>query len=223
MSDVSEDIKVLNQKIDFLTEQVTGATSRLKAFDEFKEDLSLFANDAFGELVNFLADVDFHFRSEEFVFLVKKMLRNVKNISKMMDQLQSFTELVEDVSPLAKEVFDDVVGKFEQLEKDGMFKSLESAMSGIKRLHENFTPEEMERMGDNHVRLIKLTNRLGTPENLEKLENIADEIDQIDFKSTQKVSLIKIFKKARNPEVLRSMDLVLDIAAIISKQNNTKK
>ena len=55
---MSEDIKALNRKIDFLTEQVMSVTSRVKAYDEFKEDLSLFVNDAFSEVVNFLADVD---------------------------------------------------------------------------------------------------------------------------------------------------------------------
>jgi len=93
----------------------------------------------------------------------------------------------------------------------------------MKRLHANFTPEEIERMGDNHVWLLKLSNRLATPQNLEKLEHIAAEVEKIDFKKREKVSLFKLFKKARNPEVLRSIDLVFDIAAIISRQNNNTK
>jgi uncharacterized protein YjgD (DUF1641 family) len=216
---MSEDIKVLNEKIDFLTQQVMSVTHRLKAFDEFKEDVALFANDAFGEVVHFMADVDSRFRGEEFVALVKKLLRNVNNISKMMDHMQGFSELVEDLSPLAKEMFSDVVDRFQQLEKDGLFKSMESVLAGMRRLHANFTPEEIERMGDNHVRLLKLTNRLATTDNLAKLERIADEIEKIDFKRSKKVSLFKIFKKARSQEVLHSLDLLLDIASIISKQN----
>jgi len=220
---MSEEIQVLNKKIDFLTEQVVSVTSRLKAFDELKEDMALFANDAFSEIVNFLADVDFHFRSEDLIALIKKMLRNIKNISRLMTQLESITDLAEDLSPLVKEIFTDLVEKFEQLEKDGLFNSLESLMSGMKRLHANFTPEEIERMGDNHVRLLKLSNRLATPQNLEKLEHISAEIEKMYFKKREKVSFFKLFKKARNPEVLRSIDLVFDIAAIISRQNNNPK
>ena len=216
---MSEEISALHEKIDFLTQQVVSVTSRLKAVDEFKEDLALFANDAFSETVNFLADVDFHFRSEEFVVLIKKMLRNVKNLSKMMTQLQSITELAEDLSPLVKEVFNDLVEKFEQLEKEGLFDSLQIFFSGIRRLHQNFSLEEIERMGDNHVRLIRLSNRLATSQNLEKLEHIADEIEKVDFKKNEKVSFWKLLKKARKPEVLRSINLALDIAAIVSRQN----
>ena len=216
---MSEEIKVLNDKIDFLTDQVMSVTSRLKAVDELKEDMALFASDAFTGIVNFLADVDFHFRSEDFIALIKKMLRNVKNLSRMMNQLESITELAEDVAPLAKEVFNDMVEKFEQLEKDGLFTSMQSAFSGMKRLHENFTPEEIERMGDNHVRILKLSNRLATGDNLEKLERIALEVEKMDLERRGKVSFFRILKKARNPEVLRSIDLVLDIAAIAAKQS----
>ncbi len=219
---MNEDIKVLNEKIDFLTEQVVSVTSRLKAFDELKEDLALFANDAFREVIDFLADVDFHFRSEEFVLLIKKILRNVKNISRMMDQLQSITELTEDVAPLAREMLNDLVDKFEQFEKDGLFISLQTFMNAIKRLHQNFTLEEIERMGDNHIRLIKLSNRLATSENMDKLESIADVIEKMDFQKEKKASLFKVLKKARSQEVLQSLDMVLDIAAAITKQNNKK-
>lgn len=219
---MSDDIKALNQKIDFLTHQVMSLTTRLKAFDEFKEDVALFANDAFKEVVNFLADVDFHFRSEEFVQLLKKVLRNIGNFSRIMDQLQSMTELVEDVSPLAKEIFNDLVEKFQQFEKDGLFRSMESALLAMKRLNENFTPEEIERMGDNHVRLLKISNRFTTAENLDKLEMIAEQLHDLNQKEKQKTSLFKILKKARNQEVLQSVDLLLDLAAILSKQQEAK-
>lgn len=216
---MSEEIKLLNEKIDFLTEQVLSVTTRLKAFDEFKEDFNLFSNDAFGELVNFMKEVDYHFRSDDLVELLKKFLRNTRTIAGMMDQMQSFTELMEDVSPLAKDMFSDIVVRFEQFEKDGIFTSIETMLKGVKRINSNFTPEDIERMGENHVRLLKLSNKLATPENLEKLERIAAEVENMDFKADKKVSMFKIFKKARSREVLRSLDLVLDIATIISRQD----
>jgi hypothetical protein len=218
---MNDELKVLNDKIDFLTEQVMSLTSRLKAFDELKEDVTLFANDAFRELIDFLADVDFHFRSEDFVLLINKVLRNVKNISKMMDQLQSITELTEDVTPLAREMFSDLVEHFEQFEKDGLFKSMQIALNGIKRLHSNFTPEEIEKMGDNHIRLIKLSNRLTASQNLDKFEKIVDIIEKSNLQEKKKASLFKVLKKASSREVLQSLDIVLDIAALINTSNNS--
>lgn len=220
---MSEDIKALNEKLDFLTSEVTGITSRLKAFDELKEDLALFANDAFSEVIHFLSDVDFHFRSEEFVLLVKKLLRNVGNMSKLMTQLESITELMEDVSPLAKEIFHDLVERFAQFEKDNLFKGLESVMKTIQTLYRDFSPREIENMSDNYARLIKIFNRLVTSENLDKLEMVARELENMDNRKREKISLFKIMKKARNPEVLHSLDMVLDIAAKLSKPKSNSE
>ncbi len=214
---MEQELKELNRKIDLLTDQVTSLTARLQPIDELKEDLVLFTNDAFGEFIRFLSEVDFHFRGEDFVQLLKKMLRNTRNFSKIITQLESTTELFEDLAPLAKDMFNDLVFKFEQFEKEGVFHSLELSLNGIRRLYENFSPEEIEKMGDNHVRLIKLSNKLTTAANLDKLEKIADEIENLNLQEPKKVSLFKILKKARSKEVLQSLDLLLDIAKIVSK------
>ena len=214
---MEQELKELNRKIDLLTDQVTSLTARLQPIDELKEDLVLFTNDAFGEFIRFLSEVDFHFRGEDFVQLLKKMLRNTRNFSKIITQLESTTELFEDLAPLAKDMFNDLVFKFEQFEKEGVFHSLELSLNGIRRLYENFSPEEIEKMGDNHVRLIKLSNKLTTAANLDKLEKIADEIENLNLQEPKRVSLFKILKKARSKEVLQSLDLLLDIAKIVSK------
>ncbi len=119
---MENEIKELNRKIDFLTEQVTSLTARLQPIDELKEDLVLFTNDAFSEVIKFLSEVDFSFRSEDFVDLIKNLLRNTENLNMLISQLQSFVELFEDVAPLAKDMFDETVDKFEEFEKAGIFK-----------------------------------------------------------------------------------------------------
>jgi len=216
---MSEEIKSLHEKIDFLTQQVTSVTNRLKAVDDFKEDVAMFASDAFGEVVDFLADMDRQFQGKDMLDLLKKLMLNMPNISAMMDQLKSFSELMEDVTPLAKEMFNDMVIRFEKLEQDGIFRNIETMLSGVKRLNDNFSAEDLERMGDNHVRLLKLSNKLATSQNLDKLEQIVHQIETIDFNADRKVSLFKILKKARSKDVLRSLDLLLDIAGTISRQD----
>ncbi|MCP4156492.1 MAG: hypothetical protein GY757_52750 [bacterium] len=214
---MNDDIKQLNEKLDFLTGQVTGITSRVKAFDELKEDVALFSSDAFTEVVNFMAEVNGQFKRDDFLLFTRQLLRNVKNMSNMMAQLESISELMEDVSPLAKEMFYEVVEKFEQFEKANMFKALESVMNSVGKLYESFTPEEIDQMVENHVRLIKLSSRLVTPANLDKLEAVVDEVENMDNRQKEKVSLLKIMKKARSQDVLQSLDMMLDVAAKLSK------
>ena len=215
---MNEDIKLLNEKIDFLTDQVTSLTNRLKAVDDFKEDMSLFAKDAFNEVVDFMSDVDFHFRSKDFLCMIKKTFRNINNISKLLDQLQSFVEFTEDISPLAREIVDDFITKLHELEKKGILESLRRSIGIVETMSENFEPEDVTNFGNSMVLAMRTVKRFTKPENLDKIEKIIEAIEDYDFEKKRKVSLFSLFRKVRSKEVLRGADVMLDIAKIASKQ-----
>jgi len=204
----SEDIQSLHQKIDHLNTQMEGITSRLKAVDELKEDLALFANDAFAGVIDFLAEVDFHFRSADFLELMKKLLRNVRNLNRVMGQLESAVEWVEDVGPLAKDIFNDFVEKLDRLEKQGVFRSLQALGRVLQTLNERFTPEEVEDMGLRFV---------------EAMSDAKRAVDAHELDSRRKVSLMGLFRKMRRPEVLRNMAMLLDIMGTVSLDGARKE
>ncbi|MEN8153804.1 MAG: hypothetical protein ABFR75_07250 [Acidobacteriota bacterium] len=220
---MNDEIKQLNEKVDFLTEQVLSLTSRLKSVDDFKEDMSLFAKDAFDEVVTFMNDVDFHFRSEDFLCLIKKSFRNIRNFTKLLDQLQSFVEFVEDLSPLAKEIFNDITDKIYELEKKGTLESIRRTVGIIDNLSENFEPEDVTNFGNAMVIFLGIAKKLALPENLDKIQNIVDDIDKYEYDNSKKVSLFKLFKKIRNQEVLKGADMALDYAKIASKYYTKNK
>ncbi len=215
---MNEDIKQLNEKIDFLTDQVMSLTNRLKAVDDFKEDMSLFAKDAFNEVVNFMSEVDFHFRSQDFLCMIKKSFRNINNISKLLDQLQSFVEFTEDIGPLAHEIVDDFISKIHELEQKGILESLRRSLGIVETLSENFEPEDVTNFGNSMVLAMRTVKRFTKPENLSKIEKILEEIEKYDFEKKRKVSLFSVFRKLRSKEVLRGADVMLDMAKIASKQ-----
>ncbi|MCK5003765.1 MAG: DUF1641 domain-containing protein [Candidatus Aminicenantes bacterium] len=215
---MNEDIKQLNEKIDFLTDQVMSLTKRLRAVDDFKEDMSLFAKDAFDEVVNFMSEVDFHFRSQDFMCMIKKSFRNINNFSKILDQLQSFVEFTEDIGPLAHEIVDDFISKLHELEQKGILESLRRSLGIVETLSENFDPEDVTNFGNSMVLAMRTVKRFTKPENLAKIEKILEEIENYDFEKKRKVSLFSIFRKLRSKEVLRGADVMLDLAKIASKQ-----
>ncbi len=215
---MNEEIKQLNEKIDFLTEQVMSLTNRLKAVDDFKEDFSLFAKDAFDEVVNFMSEVDFHFRSNDFLALIKKVFRNINNISKLLDQLQSFVEFSEDLGPLVGDIVGDVNNKLYELEQKGIIESVRRSIGIIETLSENFEPEDVTNFGNALVLMMRAIKGFTKPENLNKIEKIIEDVEKYDFNRKRKVSLFRIFKKLRSKEVLKGADIVLDFAKIASKQ-----
>lgn len=210
------ELDALNAKVDFLTGEVTKLTSKLKSVEDFKEDVSLFTKDAFREVVDFMSEVDFHFRSKDFLSMIKKILRNINNISKMLDQLQSINEFIDDIRPLSKEIFKDITDKIYILEEKGILESFKRSFSIINELSENFDPDDVTHFGQAMVIMLNIAKKVANPDNLKKIERIVDKIDKYEYEKDKKISIFKVFKKAKDPTVLKGMDYLLDWAKIAS-------
>lgn len=207
MKDTMQDI---NNKLDLLTGQMGTVMARIKRYDDFKEDLALFSNDAVNEIITFLSGVEFHLRSGDLLFLLKKLFMNVGNLTRIMDQVQSVTELLEDVTPLSKDIFNDIIEKLHKLEEEGFFKYLEAIKDIFRKCNDTFSPEDVAGMGNGFISILKLANRLNKPEYIEKLEKIADIIENTEIKRDKKVSLLKIFKKLRSKRVMQNAGIAID-------------
>jgi uncharacterized protein YjgD (DUF1641 family) len=214
---MSTEIKELNEKIDFLTSQVMILTDRVKTIDALKEDASLFAKDAYNEVVQFLDQVDPVFRGQHVIDLVRKLLINMENLGNLMNQLQSAVEFWDDVRPLAKEMFNSLTDILFQLEEYRFFESIQSMMKFPIKFNEEFTPEEIHNMEESFIRILKVVNRFAKPEIVDKIEDIAQAIEESDIKMDSNVSFFKIFRKFRSKEVLQNLNLLLDYITLISK------
>ena len=212
------EIKKLNDKIDFLTDQVMMLTSRMKTIDALKEDASMFAKDAYNEVVLFFDQVDSKFRGQHVVDLMRKILINMENFSNMMNHFQSAVEFWDDTRPLAKEMFNSVTDTLYQLEQYRFFESIQSMINFPVKFNEAFSPEDIHNMEDSAIRLMKIFNRLARPETIEKIEEIVNVIEDSDIKIDNKVSVLKVMKKLRSKEVLKNVNLALDYIKLISKK-----
>ncbi len=216
---MNTEIKELNEKIDFLTDQVMLLTARVKTIDALKEDASLFAKDAFNEVVLFLDQVDPVFRGQQVVDLIRKILVNMQNFSTLLNQLQSAVEFWEDIRPLVKDMFNSFTDMLFQLEEHKFFESIQNMMKFPIKFNEEFTPEDIRNMEDALIRIIKVANRLAKPEVVDRIEEIAETIENADIKKEENVSLFKVMGKLRSKEVLRNMNLALDYIRLISKHH----
>ncbi len=215
MNESKDEIKLLHDKIDLLNSQVASLTSWIKPIEELKEDIGLFSTDAFNEIIKFLSDIDFHFRSQDFLFLIKKLLINVKNLAKMMDMIQSATEFMEDTKPLAKEIVNEIIETMHQFEQYRLFDSLKMMIEFPIKWNQNFTPEEIRQFTDGMIKFAKLFTRISSPENLAATEKIMDLIESADRGKKAKVSLFGTLRKLASKEVLRKLNLVLDAIKLL--------
>src|SRR5512136_1282462 len=118
----------LNQKIDALTTQVAYLSEQAQIVErqrqersELVRDVTPLANQAFSLAVEQLEEVQEYIDLEDLLRLIKRLLRNGRNLEKMLDQLESIADLLETVSPLADDAFGKAVDILAGLEAKGYF------------------------------------------------------------------------------------------------------
>ncbi len=154
---------------------------------------------------------------------IKTLNENIDHLSRDVANVTSrfkvWEELKDDLTPLAKEIFNDFVEKLDKLEKDGVFESIKALLEVVAKFQRSFSAQDIANMGDGLIRLAAIMSRFTKPENLDKLEQMVDTIETYDFGQQEKVSLFKLLKRARRPEVLRGFNHVLNLITLMGQNN----
>jgi superfamily I DNA and RNA helicase len=80
------------QRLDHLESQIQPVTAFAKAAGELRQELAPRVNEGVQALITELADVEADFRVEDLVYLVKKLMRNIKNLNFAIDQFKNLVD-----------------------------------------------------------------------------------------------------------------------------------
>jgi hypothetical protein len=125
---MTKDLTKLHEKIDqlsaqilFLTEQAENQQRRNLEFDELKADLIPIGNQMVNLTIAELEEIGSEFALEDFLYLVKRVLRNTQLILTMMDRVEAVMGIADEVELLGKQVFSAAVEALDRMEQSGFF------------------------------------------------------------------------------------------------------
>ena len=125
---MNEDLNLLHEKIDTLTNQVAVLTDQAKLqqrrqqdLDELKADVIPIINHMVKLSINELAEIGYEFQIEDLLYMVKRMMRNIPLIMAMFDRLEAIMGIADEAEILGKQVFNYTVLELDRLERDGYF------------------------------------------------------------------------------------------------------
>jgi uncharacterized protein YjgD (DUF1641 family) len=118
----------LNQKIDLLTDQVAYLTEQAQLVErqrqeraELIQDLKPIANHALSLTIEQLEEVQEYIDLSDLLRLVKRIMRNGRNIEKAVGLFESLMDLLDIIGPLTDEAFSKAIGLMAELEHKGYF------------------------------------------------------------------------------------------------------
>ncbi len=209
-TELQQEIKFIHEKLDFLTEQLKQQQQYQREMKELKDDLGLISKDIFNAAVVELEDVAPYFDTADIVHLMKRLLRNVRNLNKMMGYMESAQDLFADLQPLGKQVFDEIMETMNELDKKGYFEFFTEGAKILDTIVTSFSVEDVRHLRENITTIILTIKNLTQPEMLSSVDNALSFFSKMDIDIDHDISMMELFRKMREPEVKKGMAFMLE-------------
>jgi len=217
-------LQELNQKIDLLTSQVAYLNEQAQFAErqrleraELVRDITPLANQAFSLAVEQLEEIQEYIDLDDLLRLFKRLLRNGRNLEKILDQLESLADLADTVSPLADDAFGKAVDLMASLEAKGFFSFARGGTRLMETLVASMSEAELIRLADNIGPAIHLLKEIAQPEVMNLAEQTVLEIKH-ELEEPVAVSYLGLVRQMRNPDVRRGLALTLRILQVLGAQ-----
>jgi len=224
---MENDLTLLHQKIDLLTNQVAFLTTqaeeqqrRQQSFDELKADMIPIGNHLIKLTIEELAEIGDEFQVEDLMYLLKRVLRNTNLIMEMFDRLEAFMGIADEAEILGKQVFNYVVEELNRLERDGYFGFAREGLKVAERVVTEFSEEDVEALGDNVVTILSTVRNMTQPE-IMSLANNAVGVIQSDPEPDE-ISTWTLFRELNNPSVRRGLARMIKLLKTLDEQASTQ-
>jgi uncharacterized protein YjgD (DUF1641 family) len=206
---------ILN-RLERLEQEIAPLAVSARSISELRDELAPRVNEAVKALIVELADIEADFQLEDLLFFIKKVLRNVRNMTYSLDQLKNIIDFVLIAEPLLKSTVPQIILYMDHLEQKGVFNLLSSCFEVIKKTAETYTTEDMAQIGDGLVKLLGIVKKITVPEALELLERAAEVPSRVDLSRAKPAGAWGLLWATGNPEVKDGIGILLELTKGLS-------
>ena len=221
--DVAQQLQAIRNQLDHITAEMDLANRRRREIDELKDDLTLIAKDAFNSAVVELEDIAPFVNTGDFLYLIKKILRNTSNITGLIHKLESAVDFVEDGKPIGKELFNDILLKMDELDRAGYFQFFSETFRVLDNIVTSFTIEDIQQLADNVVTILNTVKKLTQPDMLKVMDNAVEVFRNLNVEGVEEYSIWKAARELNTPEMKRGLGFLISFLKNVSKNQVIEK
>jgi uncharacterized protein YjgD (DUF1641 family) len=216
-AELNQKIDLLTSQVQFLTEQAQAAERERQARTELMHDLTPIANEAFRLTVQQLEEVQEYVDLDDLLRLLKRLLRNGRNLEMMLDQLESALDLIQTVGPLSDEAFAKIVTVLQTAEQKGYFAFARGGMRIADSIVSSFSEQDVEALGDNIVLILNVAKEMTQPQIMNLVRTTLGEVEQ-ELSKPVETSLFALLRQMNDPAVRRGLAQTLSVLRVIGRQ-----
>ena len=217
-------IDEINKKLSIILEEIELQKKHRRMMEDLKDDMYRVGKDLYETAIIELEEVHDHINTGDILHLGKKLLRNVNNLNRAFDQMESTRDFLRDVSPLVRESILDLMNKLDEFDRKGYFQFVKELQKAADNVVTSFTTEDVKNLGDNIVTILNTVKNLTQPDMLHAINNAVSVYKNIDLTVDSKVSLFSLIKELNSPEARRGMAVGLKfLKNLASLEENQKQ
>ena len=203
--------ELILERLDSLERQAQQLTAFAQSIGELRAELAPRLNEAVQALILELADVEADFQIEDLIFLIKKAMRNTRNLSFLMDQLKNLIDFALTAEPLLKSSVPQLIAYVDSLERHGVFRLMTVATEVLRKIGSRYSMEELRQIGEGMVQIVDALKKLTEPTALDLLGRAAGLPAQVDVSRARPVGMFGLLGAMGDPDLRQGLGIVLEL------------
>ncbi len=220
---IQNQINDINKKLDIILEEIDLQRRHRREMEDLKEDFTRVGKDLFQTAVVELEEVHDSLNTGDILAFAKKLLRNVNNISKTLDQLESLKDFLQDFGPISRESVIDFMHKLDEFDRKGYFQFFKEFGTILDNIVTSFTVEDVKALGDNIVTILNTVKNLTQPDMLHAINNAVNVYKKLDIEVEGDISYMKLLRQFNTPEMRRGLAFGITFLKSLAEQTENNK
>ena len=220
IGELERKIDLMSVQMDLLVAEMREQRLRRDQWDELRSDLAPIAGEAMTLASNELEAIQDFVRPEDILRLLRRILRNTKNIEDGMARYESLMDFLDDAGPLTSEAVTKILTTLEDFEQRGYFEFAGAGLGIVDTIVTTYSKEDVEALGDNIVQMLDIVKNLTQPEMLAVARRMLDAVQRqqaaAELEPAEPPGLLALAGQMRDPEVRRGLARALNTFKVVS-------
>jgi len=174
IAELEHKLDSMSEQLDLIAGELREQRLRRQQWDELRSDLAPIAAEAMELASNELEAMQDFVQPEDMLRLLRRILRNTKNIEDGMARYESLMDFLDDAGTLTNEAFVKMLNALEDYEQRGYFEFAGAALGLVDRVVTAYSKEDVDALGDNIVQMLDIVKNLTQPEMLVVAQRMLD-------------------------------------------------
>ena len=203
---ILERLVALDARLERIEAELQQVARRQRAIDELVAEFGPLAREIYGSLLHELCGVEGDFDLDQVAELARKLLRNTRRFSELLDLLASAHDFLQDATPLGKDALHTLVERLDDFERRGGFAFARQGLRIAERVMDEFTPEDAEKLAENVTTILRTTRSLTQPD---VLRMVNGSLSLVRAEHPEPLTAWGAVKALNDPEMRQGLALAL--------------